>query len=322
MTESRSAALQERLQEFLHQEAGPYRGWDPVNRAMIRHWCDAMGDSNPLYTDAKWAASAGLQGIIAPPAMLQAWVMPGFEGRSGPGSSKQNPFAVLEMLEEAGYPAIVAVNCEQEYFQYLQEGDELSFTSSIEEISEEKQTALGSGFFVTQLSRFYRRESELAGTMLFRVFKYRPKQLPAPAGGEQLAAPKRFRPVRSQDTAFFWEGAENGQLLLQRCRSCSALRHPPAPMCPQCQSLDWDTLPSSGQGILYSYAVFHRPAIPPFDYPNLIGLVELEEGTRLISQLAGMKRDELRIGMPLEVFFETVEEGLTLPMFRPRQSES
>ncbi len=302
--------LEQRLQEFLHRESGPYRSWDRVNRPMIRHWCEVMGDSNPVYLHSDQAVR------VAPPAMMQVWTMKGYEDRWGPGSSEEEPFAVLKLLEEAGYPAIVAVNCEQKYFQYLQEGDEISFTSSIEEISKEKKTALGTGFFVTQLSRFYRREKELAGEMRFRVFKYRPHQSPKEAADGQAPA-GRFRPPRIRDTEFFWQGAEAGKLLIQRCCSCGALRHPPAPMCAKCQALAWDTVQSSGRGTLYSYVVFHHPPIPPFDYPNIIGLVELEEGTRIVSQLAEVQPDEIRIGMPLEVFFEEVEKGLTLPLFRP-----
>ena len=313
---SKPSELEQSLLQFRQQEAGPYRAWDPVNRPMIRHWCEVMGDGNPVYTDPASAERAGFDGVIAPPAMMQAWVMPGYGGSSAPGSSAQNPFAILNALEEAGYPAIVAVNCEQEYFQYLQEGDEVYFTAFIEEVSKEKKTALGAGFFITQLSRFYRGEKELVGEMRFRVFKYRPHEQPAAAAAGSTASAGRFRPARGGDAEFFWQGVEKGQLLIQRCTSCGALRHPPAPMCPSCQSLEWDTMQSCGRGRLYSYTVFHHPPIPPFEYPNSIALVELEEGTRIVSQLTQLRRDEIRIGMALEAVFEEVEQGLTLPLFR------
>jgi acyl dehydratase len=54
---------------------------DPVNGAMIRHWCDAMTDANPVYTDPDAAAKSIHRGIVAPPAMLNAWSMPGLPGR-------------------------------------------------------------------------------------------------------------------------------------------------------------------------------------------------------------------------------------------------
>lgn len=162
------------LSEFLGGDTGPFRAWDAVNAPMIRHWCEAMGDENPIYTDPEAARAAGFEGIVAPPAMLQAWTMNGFAGQRAPGSSEENPMAVIPVLEAAGYPAVVAVNCEQEYERYIEEGDEIYHRSSIESISEQKSTALGVGYFVTKLSTYYNQRDEMVGTMRFRVFLYRP----------------------------------------------------------------------------------------------------------------------------------------------------
>lgn len=162
------------LKQFLGGDTGPFLGWDSVNAPMIRHWCEAMGDNNPIYTDAALAKSEGFSSVVAPPAMLQAWTMAGYNGTAAPGSDESDPMAVLPLLEAAGYPAVVAVNCEQEYMQYLEEGDAIYHRSTIESISQEKTTALGVGFFVTQLCTYYRQRDEVVGTMRFRVFKYRP----------------------------------------------------------------------------------------------------------------------------------------------------
>lgn len=319
MTESRQAPVAD-FDRFIDKPVGPYYGWDAINRAMIRHWCDAMGDANPIYTDPEAARANGHDGIVAPPPMLQAWAMRGFGGHWAPGSAEQEPFAVLEVLEDAGYPAVVAVNCEQEYLRYLQEGDEVHFRSRIESISEEKTTALGVGFFVTELSEYFNQQDQKVALMRFRVFKYRPHQQQSATdrtAPEKPAAPKRMRPVRNYDTAFFWEGADDGRLLIQHCKTCDTLRHPPAPMCPHCQSLDWDAVAASGRGTVYSFVIMHYPPIPPFDYPNPIALVELEEGTRLVTQLVDVKPKDIEVGMAVEVVFSEVEDGLVLPQFRP-----
>jgi uncharacterized OB-fold protein len=120
----------------------------------------------------------------------------------------------------------------------------------------------------------------------------------------------------SDDTAFFWEGAERGELLIQRCESCKTLRHPPGPACPACGSFEWDTLAASGRGTIYSYAVHHYPPIPGFDVPNLVGLIELEEGTRVLANVTGIGADEIEIGMDVEVYFADFD-GVVLPQFRP-----
>ncbi len=129
---------------------------------------------------------------------------------------------------------------------------------------------------------------------------------------------QRPKPAQSADTSFFWDGARRGELLVQRCTSCKTLRHPPGPGCASCGSLDWDTVVACGRGTVFSYAVHHYPPIPGFEYPLLVGLIELEEGVRMISNITGIEPDEVKIGMPVDVFFDGFGDDLVLPQFRPR----
>jgi uncharacterized OB-fold protein len=127
----------------------------------------------------------------------------------------------------------------------------------------------------------------------------------------------RFAPTVSPDTAFFWEGVREHRLLIQRCTACATLRHPPRPMCPRCNDLGWDTVESSGRGVVYSFVMPRHPPLPGFDDPYIVVLVELDEGTRLVSNLCDVAPDEVTIGMPVEVRFEQFDGGLVLPLFRP-----
>jgi uncharacterized OB-fold protein len=129
--------------------------------------------------------------------------------------------------------------------------------------------------------------------------------------------PLRPRPALTQDNAFFFEGAREGKLLIQRCGSCGTLRHPPRPACVDCRSFEWDTVEATGRGTVYSYVVVHHPQVPAFDYPLPIAVVELEEGTRLVADLVGVAPEDVTIGMPVVVDFVAVDDELTLPMFRP-----
>jgi uncharacterized OB-fold protein len=88
-------------------------------------------------------------------------------------------------------------------------------------------------------------------------------------------------------------------------------------MCPNCQSLEWDTVPSSGKGEVYSFVVPHYPQVPSFEYPYVVAVVELEEGTRLITNVVDIDPADVRIGMPVEVRFVAVDDELTLPLFAP-----
>ncbi|MCY4428715.1 MAG: MaoC family dehydratase N-terminal domain-containing protein [Halieaceae bacterium] len=162
------------LKQYLGQRFGPFHCWDPVNASMIRHWCEAMGDTNPIYTDVAAARAHGHAGLVAPPTMLHTWVMTGYNGLRPPGSATGNAFEVLDTIEQAGFPGVVAVNCEQEYFRYLREGERIHYYAELESVSKQKATALGTGYFCTELSTFYNQEDEAVGSMRFRVLKYRP----------------------------------------------------------------------------------------------------------------------------------------------------
>jgi uncharacterized protein len=303
------ATLLAQLQAFEGRQVGPTTpAPEPVNTAMIRHWVEAIGDQNPVYLDPD-AAKASVHGeIIAPPTMLQAWTMQGLRRKAG-GSSAQDE--LMRLLDSAGFTSVVATNCEQEYRRDLHPGDHLSVTSTIESVSPEKQTALGTGHFVTTRQTYTDESGEVVATMLFRILKYTPK---APAPGTR---PPRPRPAITRDNAFWWEGVEAGRLLIQRCGGCGTLRHPPRPMCPRCQSLEWDAVEASGRGTVYSFVVSHYPQVPAFDYPLAIALIELEEGTRLVSNVVDLDPSDVHVGMPVEVVFTAVDVGFTLPLFRP-----
>ena len=308
-----------RLKAFEGRQIGPPEpAPDPVNQPMIRHWVEAIGDANPVYVDPEAAARSVHGQIVAPPVMLQAWVMRGFKPRPRTGGTAQDE--LMRLLDGAGFTSVVATNCEQEYPRYLHLGDHLSATTVIESVSDEKATALGVGHFVTTRIEYRTDDGELVGTMRFRILKFKPGTGRTGAGAQQRAErPLRPRPAITQDNAFWFEGAKQHKLLIQRCASCRTLRHPPRPVCPHCRSYEWDTLEASGRGTLYSYVVNHYPQVPAFDYPLPIGLIELEEGTRLVADLVNVAREDIRIGMPLEVVWQDHDPDLTLPAFAPRE---
>jgi uncharacterized OB-fold protein len=129
----------------------------------------------------------------------------------------------------------------------------------------------------------------------------------------------RMRPAPSMtaDSQFFWDGVKDGRLLIQRCATCGALRHPPRPMCPHCHSLTWDTLESSGKGTVYSFVMPRHPQLPFFDDDYIVALIELEEGTRLVSNVVDVAPEDTRIGMAVVVRFDEFDGGVVLPVFTP-----
>ncbi len=122
----------------------------------------------------------------------------------------------------------------------------------------------------------------------------------------------------SRDDQFFWDAAAEGRLVIQRCADCGTLRHPPAPMCGACGSLQWDTAESSGRGRIVSWITSLHPNRPD-DPPRIVVLVQLEEGTRLVSNLleAG---DEPYDDLAVVVDFRD-DRGALTPFFRVVESE-
>ncbi|MGY0025258.1 bifunctional MaoC family dehydratase N-terminal/OB-fold nucleic acid binding domain-containing protein [Streptomyces sp. cg35] len=282
-------------------------GRDPVNAPMIRHWCEAMGDTNPAYEGAD---------AIAPPTMLQAWTMAGLPGYAGRAGAYDD---LLALLDGAGYTSVVATDCEQEYLRPLRPGDTITFDAVIESVSPLKTTKLGTGHFVTTRMDV-RAGGELAGTHRFRILKYAPAQrssgaakVPKSSGASKGQRP---RPVVNRDNAGFWEGVSDHRLLIQRCRGCETLRFPWLPGCNACGGQEWDTVQASGEGTVFSYVVMHHPPFPAFDPPYAVGLIELAEGVRIVSNVIGVPYDKVRIGMPVRVEFLRVDEELELPVFR------
>lgn len=311
------------VRALVGREYGRVYAWDDVNAPMIRQWCEIMGIDNPLYTDAAFAAKSAQDGLVAPPAMLQVWCMEGFHlNNYAPGSTTENPYEVLTLIESYGYASVVAVNSELTFNRNVRPGEKLYYTTRLDSVGDEKTTALGTGFFVTLVMSYFvehKSGDEAVGELLFRVFKFRPAQPKAakPATLERAQTAKRPQPGISDDTRFFWEGCAAGTLLIQRCTQCQTLRHPPAPVCIDCHSFEWDSIEASGRASLYSFVIMHYPEVAPFDHPNPIGLIELEEGVRLVAGLTGVTREELRIGQPLQLEFQTFNGEMSLPMFRP-----
>jgi len=339
------------LQALVGQPSGgPQLSPHAVNAPMIRHWVEAMGDTNPVYVSDRAARDCGHPEAMAPATMLQAWVMRGLRAsqladaaRAAGEAEGSGPHdTAIRLLDAEGFTSVVATNCEQHYDRPLVIGDRLMARSYIEEITEPKRTGLGVGRFVTTRLDFtavpdaevpeepspsevdaMAAGGERVATMRFRILKFLPPVRAAaapPQAAPPAARPLRPRPALTQDNRFWFEGALAHKLLIQRCTSCGTLRHPPLPACGVCGALDWDTLEASGRGELYSFVVVHYPQVAAFEYPLPIGLVALEEGTRVVANIEGIAPGALRIGLPLEVRFVDYDDELSLPVFGPAAS--
>jgi len=126
-------------------------------------------------------------------------------------------------------------------------------------------------------------------------------------------------PGSTELTAPYWAAAREGQLVVQECRSCGQVWHPPLPSCPHCHSADLGWRECAGTGTVYTYTVVRHPTHFAFadQIPYVIALVELADGPRLVTGITDCAPDEVHVGLPVRVVFREVSAGATLPYFKP-----
>ncbi len=125
-------------------------------------------------------------------------------------------------------------------------------------------------------------------------------------------------PVPTEISAPFWEGLKAERLLIQQCNACALWVFYPRRHCPGCLAHDLAWREVSGGGSLYSYTVTRIATLPDFvdEMPQMLAVIELDEGVRINSNLVGLDETEISIGMRLQpVFAEVDDKGNRLLRF-------
>lgn len=78
---------------------------------------------------------------------------------------------------------------------------------------------------------------------------------------------------------------------------------------------DWAEL--SGKGVIHSWTVTHHPFSVAMreQLPLILIAVELDEGVRMHAPLRGQEPDVLRIGLPVQLIFESSGTETVYPAF-------
>ncbi len=86
------------------------------------------------------------------------------------------------------------------------------------------------------------------------------------------------------------------------CKSCNRRFFPYRRVCPYCGSTDVNEVNLPRRGKVVSFTVVHN-APRGFEYytPYVMALIELEDGTRLLSQLTDVEPDEVKEDMEVEM---------------------
>jgi len=101
-------------------------------------------------------------------------------------------------------------------------------------------------------------------------------------------------------------------LIGTKCKVCDRVYFPPREVCPYCRrkSLgNMEEIKLSGRGKLITYTIIYTP---PSNFENqvpyAVGIVELDEGPRITSQIVDCDPEKLEIGMSVEAVFRKIQE--------------
>ncbi|MBM4763677.1 Zn-ribbon domain-containing OB-fold protein [Bacillus sp. B15-48] len=128
---------------------------------------------------------------------------------------------------------------------------------------------------------------------------------------------KKPIPTPDGDSKQFWDGCQEGKLMIQKCQDCRNHIFYPREVCPHCMSEHLDWVEATGKGKVYSYTIARRAGHPSYkgDLPYIVALIELEEGVRLMSNIIHCDVEEIRCDMDVEVIFQE-QEGMMIPRFQ------
>jgi uncharacterized OB-fold protein len=126
-------------------------------------------------------------------------------------------------------------------------------------------------------------------------------------------------PVPTPVSRPFWEGLADGKVRIQKCDACGTWVFYPRSRCSCCLSdqLRWRDV--TGRGTLYTFTIARQPTSPHFagETPQLLAVVELDEGVRLTTNLVDVEEADIRVGMQLKACFERVSPEITMLKFQP-----
>ena len=107
----------------------------------------------------------------------------------------------------------------------------------------------------------------------------------------------------------FADHLREGKLMGSRCVKCGEQSFPPRADCLGCMSDEFEWVEYTGKGKLHTFTVISA-APTGFDdmAPYTIGVVDLDEGGRLLAWIEDIPTEELKVGMELKAVPKMFEE--------------
>ncbi|KWX21689.1 acyl dehydratase [Mycolicibacterium wolinskyi] len=130
----------------------------------------------------------------------------------------------------------------------------------------------------------------------------------------------RPMPVKTPTSTPFWDALSEHRVVIQYSPSSQAYVFYPRVLAPRTLASDLEWREISGMGTLYTFTVARRPVGPHFAdaVPQILAIVEWDEGPRFSTEMVEARPEDLRIGMRVRpVFCDHPEHSVTMLRYAP-----
>ena len=135
-----------------------------------------------------------------------------------------------------------------------------------------------------------------------------------------MSAFSRPMPIPTPTTMPFWEALAEHKIRIQYSPSSGRYVFYPRVLAPGTLADDLQWREISGAGTLYTFTVAYRAVAPHFDehVPQLLAVVQWDEGPRFATEIVNAEPAQLRVGMRVRpVFLDCPDDGVTLLQYQP-----
>ena len=132
-----------------------------IEKGAIIKFAEAIGDTNPIYSDEEVARNTKFGGIIAPPTFLRS-----IDGFLGPSTGKAKI--------ESPYSAVVDGGSEWEYFEDVRPGDLITVTKYLSDL-QERDGKLGSMLIMINEKKYVNQFNKIVAIQRTTSISYDPK---------------------------------------------------------------------------------------------------------------------------------------------------
>ena len=121
-------------------------------------------------------------------------------------------------------------------------------------------------------------------------------------------------PPESVEYEEFWAGANEGKLLLPRCKDTQQFFWYPRKISPFTLSTNIEWIPASGKAVIYTFSIMRRA-----DPQYVVAYVTLAEGITIMTNIVECDPDILEIGDPVTLVMHESQNGQKVPVFKPAE---